>query len=227
MRPEDEAKTAFKTHHGHFQFRVMPLGVTNGPPTFQCLINSVFAPVTRKYVIAFLDDILTYIPSFDEHLQHLRQVFATLRQHQLYAKFSKCTFARPSINYLGHVISAEGVATEADKTTAIQNWPQPSSPTELRAFLGLTGYYRKFVRNYSIVMKPLTSLLSKKGFMWSDAATSAFQKLKEAHDHYTGARLARFLSAVHSGNKCVRHGHRRRVIPARSSNCFPKSRARC
>nr|XP_045090196.1 uncharacterized protein LOC120962006 [Aegilops tauschii subsp. strangulata] len=179
MRPEDEAKTAFKTHHGHFQFRVMPFGVTNGPPTFQCLMNSVLAPGTRKYVIAFLDDILTYSESFDEHLQHLRLVLTTLRQHQLYAKFSKCTFAQSSINYLGHVISAEGVATESDKTEAIQNWPQPSSQTELRAFLGLTGYYRKFVRNYSIITKPLTTLLSKKGFVWSVEATEAFLKLKQ------------------------------------------------
>ena len=93
MRPEDEDKTAFKTHHGYFQFRVMPFGVTNGPPTFQCVINSVFAPATRKYVIAFLDDILTYRTSSDEHLQHLRQVFTTLRRNQLYAKLSKCSFA--------------------------------------------------------------------------------------------------------------------------------------
>lgn len=180
MRPKDEDKTAFKTHHGHFQFRVMPFGVTNGPPTFQCLINLVFALATRKYVIPFLDDILTYSPSFDEHLQHLRQVFTTLRQNQLYAKLSKCSFAQPSLNYLGHVICAEGVATETEKTDAIQKWPQPSSPKELRAFLGLTGYYRKFVRNYSIIAKPLTLLLTKKGFLWSAAAIEAFEQLKQA-----------------------------------------------
>lgn len=180
LREEDEAKTAFKTHHGHFQFRVMPFGLTNGPPTFQCVMNAIFAPATRKYVIVFLDDILTYSPSFDEHLQHLRQVFTTLRAHQFYAKRSKCTFARPSINYLGHVISAEGVATEQEKTEAIRRWPQPSSPTELRAFLGLTGYYRKFVRNYSVITKPLTVLFTKKGFQWTDTATAAFHQLKEA-----------------------------------------------
>ena len=120
MREGDEEKTAFKTHHGHFQFRVMPFGVTNGPPTFQCLMKSVFSGTNRKFVITFLDDILVFSQTLQDHVDHLRMVFGILRQNQLYAKESKCSFAQPSIEYLGHIISKEGVATDASKTSAMQ-----------------------------------------------------------------------------------------------------------
>ena len=180
MREGDEEKTTFKTHLGHYQFRVMPFGVTNGPPTFQCVINSVFSGPNRKFVITFLDDILVFSPSLEEHEEHLRIVFATLREHQLYPKQSKCSFAQPSVKYLGHVISREGVATDASKTRAMKAWPRPTNATELRGFLGLTGYYRKFVPRYGILAKPLTQLLTKKGFNWSEQAQTVFDLLKEA-----------------------------------------------
>lgn len=180
MREGDEEKTAFKTHHGHFQFRVMPFGVTNGPPTFQCVMNSVFSGPNRKYVVIFLDDILVFSHSLEEHEEHLRTVFSILRQNQLYAKQSKCSFAQPSVEYLGHVISSEGVATDATKTSAMQAWPTPMNASELRGFLGLTGYYRKFVPLYGILAKPLTQLLTKKGFCWSEQAQTAFDLLKKA-----------------------------------------------
>lgn len=180
MREADEEKTAFKTHSGHFQFRVMPFGLTNAPATFQCLMNSIFSEQIRKYVIVFLDDILIYSRTWTEHLDHLRLVLRTLRAHQLYAKMSKCSFAQDSISYLGHIISRQGVATDPEKTRAMENWPLPTSATELRGFLGLTGYYRKFVPGYGIIAKPLTSLLTKKGFYWTDQATQAFNQLKKA-----------------------------------------------
>lgn len=180
MREGDEEKTAFKTHHGHFQFRVMPFGVTNGPPTFQCLMNSVFEGPNRKFVISFLDDILVFSRTLQAHVEHLRTVFTILRQHQLYAKESKCSFAQPQIEYLGHVISRDGVATDASKTSAMQAWPTPTNATELRGFLGLTGYYRKFVPRYGILAKPLTQLLTKKGFVWTEQAQAAFELLKKA-----------------------------------------------
>lgn len=180
MLETDEPKTASKTHHGHFQFRVMPFGLCNAPATFQCLMNSVFADYIRKFVIIFLDDILVYSKTMDEHLEHLRIVMSLLRQNQLYAKLSKCSFACTSIDYLGHVISSDGVATDPDKTSAMEQWPLPKTVTELHAFLGLTGYYRKFVKNYGIIAKPLTTLLTKKGFLWTEAATTAFNKLKLA-----------------------------------------------
>ena len=180
MREEDEAKTAFKTHHGHYQFRVMPFGLCNAPATFQCLMNSIFGRYVRKFIIIFLDDILVFSFDLQEHEQHLRLTLELLREHQLFAKASKCSFAQESIEYLGHVISQSGVATDTSKTSAMQVWPAPSTPTELRGFLGLTGYYRKFVPHYGIIAKPLTQLLTKKGFEWSAKAQQAFDMLKQA-----------------------------------------------
>jgi hypothetical protein len=161
MRPEDEAKTAFKTHHGHFQFRVMPFGLSNAPATFQCVMNALFAPFLRKFVIFFLDDILVCSPDWNTHLEHLILVLYKLREAQFFAKLSKCEFGKTSIHYLGHIISDSGFATDPEKTTMMQKWHVPLTATELRDFLGLTGYYRKFVRNYGLVSKPLTQLLTR------------------------------------------------------------------
>jgi hypothetical protein len=180
MRPENELKTAFKTHHGHFQFRVMPFGLMNAPATFQCIMNSLFAPFLRKFVIVFLDDILIYSPSWSLHLTHLRIVFYILCKSQFFIKMSKCEFGQRSIHYLGHIISDVGVSTDPEKTLAMKQWPVPLNATELRGFLGLTGYYRKFVAHYGIISKPLTQLLTKKGFQWSDEAQTAFERLKQA-----------------------------------------------
>jgi len=149
MLPADEYKTAFKTHQGHYQFRVMPFGLCNTPATFQCVMNLVLSPCLRKSVLVFMDDILVYSSSLPEHVQHLTEVLQLLRAHKLYVKDNKCYFACASLEYLDHIISANGVATDPRKTDAMVNWPQPSIVTELRGFLGLTGYYRKFVRNYA------------------------------------------------------------------------------
>jgi hypothetical protein len=192
MRPTDEEKTAFKTHHGHFQFRVMSFGLANAPATFQCIMNEVFAPFLRKFVIVFLDDILIYSPSWEDHLQHLKMVLDKLRETQFYAKLSKCSFGQTSIQYLGHIISDQGVATDPEKTAAMEQWPLPTTITELRGFLGLTGYYRKFVQNYSIITKPLTQLLTKKGFNWTQEATVAFHQLKTAMISTPGLALPDF-----------------------------------
>jgi len=119
MKQEDEYKTAFKTHHGHYQFKVMPFGLTNAPATFQCIMNEVLAPFLRKFVMVFLDDILIYNPDLDSHLAHLEQVLETLKTNQLYLKKSKCSFAQGQVEYLGHVISGRGVATASDKIEAM------------------------------------------------------------------------------------------------------------
>lgn len=180
MHEEDEEKMAFKTHHGQFHFRVMPFGLTNAPATFQCLMNTIFAEYIRKFVIVFLDDILVYSANLQDHEAHLRIVLSLLRKNKLYAKASKCSFARDRIEYLGHIISWDGVATDAEKTSVMHAWPTPTNATELRGFLGLTGYYRKFVSRYGIIAKPLTQLLSKKGFQWGEDAQLAFERLKAA-----------------------------------------------
>jgi hypothetical protein len=203
MRPEDEEKTAFKTHHGHFQFRVMPFGLTNAPATFQCIMNSVFAPFLRKFVIVFLDDILVYSDSWEKHLQHLQLVLDKLRGAQFYAKLSKCSFGQTSIQYLGHIISDQGVATDPEKTSVMEQWPIPTTITELRGFLGLTGYYRKFVQNYGIITKPLTQLLAKKGFSWTEEATVAFLQLKKAMAQTPVLALLDFNLQILSGDRFV------------------------
>ena len=162
MLPEDEHKTTFKTHHGHYQFKVMPFGLTNAPATFQCIMNQILQPFLRKFVLVFLDNILIYSNTLEDHASHLEKVLATLRQHQLYLKSSKCTFAQDSLEYLGHIISSQGVATDKNKITAMLHWPVPTTVTELRTFLGLTGYYRRFVKHYGLLTKPLTQLLKYK-----------------------------------------------------------------
>uniref|UniRef100_A0A0A9CBD2 Reverse transcriptase domain-containing protein n=1 Tax=Arundo donax TaxID=35708 RepID=A0A0A9CBD2_ARUDO len=112
MSQEDEYKTAFKTHHGHYQFRVMPFGLTNAPATFQCAMNDILGPFLRKFVLVFLDDILIYSPTLETHLFHLKQMLEQLRAHKFFLKKSKCSFAQNSLEYLGHIISDQGVATD-------------------------------------------------------------------------------------------------------------------
>ncbi|RLN25665.1 uncharacterized protein C2845_PM07G31520 [Panicum miliaceum] len=180
MLLEDEYKTAFKTHQGHYQFKVMPFGLTNAPSTFQCIMNEVLKPFLRKFVLVFLDDILIFSPSLQAHEEHVQQVFEVLRNHKFFLKPSKCSFAQHSLEYLGHIISRDGVATDPAKTKAMLQWPRPASITEVRGFLGLTGYYRKFVRNYGVLAKPLTQLLQKRQFQWTDQAEHAFLTLKSA-----------------------------------------------
>ena len=180
MLPDDEHKTAFKTHHGHYQYKVMPFGLTNAPATFQCVMNEILKPYLRKFVLVFLDDILIYSSSWEDHIFHLEQVLETLRKHQLYLKESKCSFGQDSLEYLGHIISSTGVSTDPSKIADMLNWPQPTTMTEPRAFLGLTGYYRKIVKGYGIISKPLTAILRLKHFAWNPLAQEAFQNLKTA-----------------------------------------------
>jgi hypothetical protein len=158
----------------------MPFGLCNAPATFQALMNDVLRPLLRRFVLVFFDDILIYSQTWAEHLRHLRVVLTELRRHQLFVKHSKCAFGEQSVSYLGHNISASGVAMDPAKVQAIRDWPVPRSARAVRGFLGLAGYYRKFVHNYGTVAAPLTALLKKEGFSWNDAATAAFEDLKSA-----------------------------------------------
>jgi hypothetical protein len=134
----------------------MPFGLTNTPATFQCLMNSDFAEFMRKFVLVFMDDILIFSKSLEEHLEHLQLVFQVLRTHQLFIKFKKCAFAQQKIDYLGHIISAKGVSTDPTKTMTMLDWLVPHNFIELGGFLGLSRYYRKFVQHYGVIAKPLT-----------------------------------------------------------------------
>jgi len=148
MHPDDISKTAFRTHQGHYEFLVMPFGLSNAAATFQALMNDVLRPYLRRFVLVFFDDILIYSSSWAEHLQHISIIFNALRAHHLHLKRSKCSFGASSVAYLGHVISAGGVAMDADKIAAVASWPAPWSARALRGFLGLAGYYRKFIRDF-------------------------------------------------------------------------------
>lgn len=181
MKDGDEYKIAFQTHHGHYEFRVMAFGLTGAPGTFQYAMNTTLAPYLRKIVLVFFYDILIYSPMFEQHVEHIRLVFELLQADQWKIKLSKCSFSQRQVAYLGHVISGSGVATDPSKITAIQDWPIPLNQRELYGFLGLAGYYRKFVRYFGIITKPLTSLLKKHSlFVWTAAHDNAFQALKMA-----------------------------------------------
>lgn len=178
---QDEHKTTFKTHEGLYEFRVMPFGLTNAPASFQGLMNTIFDKMIRRNVLVFVDDILVYSKTLEEHVQHLREVFAVLQQHKLFVKASKCSFAKQQLEYLGHIIGAQGVATDPSEVHAVQDWPVPRNLKQLRGFLGLTSYYRKFIKNYGIMTRPLTALL-KKGvpFKWAELQQQAFSQVKWA-----------------------------------------------
>lgn len=180
MKEEDIPKSAFRTRYGHYEFLVMPFGLTNAPAAFMDLMNRVFKEQLDICVVVFIDDILIYSSSKEQHSKHLRLVLQTLRENKLYAKFSKCEFWISSVNFLGHVISGESVSVDPKKIEAIVDWPQPSNVTEIRSFLGLAGYYRKFIERFSSIAMPLTRLTQKRTkFEWNPTCEKSFQLLKQ------------------------------------------------
>ncbi|KAL8119802.1 hypothetical protein AgCh_017061 [Apium graveolens] len=180
IKPEDIPKTAFRTRYGHYEFLVMSFGLTNAPAAFMDLMNRVFKKYLDKCVIVFIDDILIYSRTEAEHAEHLRIALGILREEQLYAKFSKCEFWRNKVQFLGHVINKEGVLVDPSKIEAVSNWERPTTPTEVRSFIGLAGYYRRFVQDFAKIAAPLTRLTRKtEKFEWTEKCENSFQELKK------------------------------------------------
>ncbi|KAD2805410.1 hypothetical protein E3N88_38787 [Mikania micrantha] len=180
VQDEDIPKTAFRTRYGHYEFMVMPFGLTNAPAVFMDLMNRVCKPYLDQFVIVFIDDILIYSKSKEEHEQHLRTILELLKEEKLYAKFSKCEFWLKEVQFLGHVVNSEGIHVDPAKIEAIKDWDTPKTPTEIRSFLGLAGYYRRFISNFSKIALPLTKLTQKsEPFIWEQKQEEAFQTLKQ------------------------------------------------
>jgi hypothetical protein len=187
IRPCDIPKTAFSTRYGLYEFLVMSFGLTNAPAYFMYLVNSVFMTELDKFVVVFIDDILIYSTNEKEHAKHLRIVLQRLRDHKLYSKFSKCEFWLESVKFLGHTItiSKDGISVDPSKVQEVMDLKPPKSVHQIRSFLGLAGYYRRFILDFSRIAKPMTKLL-KKGvkFVWSEACEKAFHTLRQ---HLTSA----------------------------------------
>lgn len=180
VAPQDVHKTAFRTHDGHYEYCVMPFGLCNAPSTFQATMNDIFRSLLRKTVIVFFDDILVFSSTPEAHLDHLAKVFSILEAHHLHLKPSKCSFGQSQIGYLGHVVCNGTVAPDPSKIQGVLDWPAPKTVKGLRGFLGLAGFYRRFVQNYAHIAHPLTDLLKKNAFEWSVLARQAFVALKQA-----------------------------------------------
>ena len=179
VRESDIPKTTFRTRYGHFEFTVMPFRLTNAPVAFMDLMHRVFQPYLDQFVVVFVDDILIYSQYEEEYEDHLRIVFQALEDHQLYAKFSKCEFWITKVKFLGHVVSNSSVSINPDKVEVVMSWERPKSFFEIHSFLGLAGYYRRFIEDFSRLAAPITRLI-RKGvkFEWDDLCEKAFQELK-------------------------------------------------
>ncbi|GBG65773.1 hypothetical protein CBR_g52364 [Chara braunii] len=189
--PADQHKIAFKTRDGLYEFTIMPFGLTNAPATFQSFMDKVLREQIGRFVVVYLDDILIFNKSMEEHLKHLKEVLTILKKTQLHLNLEKSEFGKDSVIYLGHKLSAAGLEPEATKVEVICNWPQPGNIRELRSFLGLASCYRKFVPCFSIVVRLLSRLTSKNvPYSWDTACKDAFQALEEALVSYPVLRIA-------------------------------------
>ncbi|GKE80701.1 putative reverse transcriptase domain-containing protein, partial [Tanacetum coccineum] len=180
IKEEDIPITAFRTRYGHFEFQVMPFGLTNTPAMFMDLMNRVCKPYLDKFVIVFIDDILVYSKDEEEHGKHLKIILELLKKERLYTKFSKCDFWLDSVQFLGHMIDRSGVHVDPAKIKAIKSWAASTTPTEVRQFLRLAGYYRRFIEGFSLISKSLTKLTQKdKKYEWGKEEEEGFQTLKQ------------------------------------------------
>ena len=178
---QDIHKTAFKTQYGLFEFCVMPFGLTNAPATFQRVMTHILQPHINSFVLVYLDDILVFSRTKEEHLKHLETVCSLLAEHDFRLRLDKCHFGKNKLNYLGHTISASGIQPESSKLEAVRTWPKPHSVVQVQQFLGFCNFYRRYVKNFSKIAEPLYALTRKGnvGFQWSLKCNSAFALLKQ------------------------------------------------
>jgi hypothetical protein len=185
IRPSDIPKMAFSTRYGLYEYLVMSFGLTNAPAYFMYLMNSIFMQELDKFVVVFIDDILIYSKNPEDHAKHLHVILQRLRDHHLYAKFSKCEFWLDTMKFLGHTISGDGISVDPSKVQEVMDWKPPTSVHQNRSFLGLAGYYRRFISDFSRIAKPMTELLKKDvKFSWDQKCENAFHTLR---DHLTTA----------------------------------------
>jgi hypothetical protein len=178
MQEYDIPKTSFETHEGHYEFLVMPFGLCNSPSTFQSLMNHVFCPFLCQFVLVFFDDILIYSKTWQSHLSHVDNILHLLLQHQIFLKQSKCAFGVAKVEYLGHRVGRTGVRVDPKNIEAMQAWPHPKTLKRLHGFLGLTGYYQNFMKNYGKILTPLTVLLKNNSFTWNPTTVLAIFLVK-------------------------------------------------
>jgi hypothetical protein len=180
IKPCDIPKMAFSTRYGLYEYLVISFGLTNALAYFMYLMNSFFMPELDKFVVVFIDDILIYSKTNEDHANHIRVVLQRLRDHRLYAKFSKCEFWLDSVKFLGHTISSEGISVDPTKVQEVMDWKPPTSVHQIRSFLGLAGYYRRFIPDFSKIAKPMTELLKKEvKYRWDDKCDEAFHTLRK------------------------------------------------
>jgi hypothetical protein len=185
IAPKDVDKTAFRTRYGHYEFMVLPFGLTNAPATFMRVMQDCLREYLDVFCCAFLDDVLIYSDTLEEHKRHVQLVLDKLREHQLYAKKSKCEFYKKTISFLGHVISKDGIAMEKDKVKAVCEWPPLKTVHDVKSFLGLAGYYRRFIAGFSRICAPLSDLTKGNNqknspINWKDEQQNAFDEIKKA-----------------------------------------------
>ncbi|KAL7598755.1 hypothetical protein Lser_V15G25360 [Lactuca serriola] len=180
VREEDLEKIAFQTRYGHYEFMVMPFGITNAPTVYMDLMNRVRWPMLDRSIIVFIDDILVYSKTREHHDEHLRELLGVLRRERLYAKFSKCDFLLRDAQFLGHLVNQDEILVDPAKIEAVMQWEVPKSHSKIRSFLGLAGYYHIFIQEFSKIVVPLT-LLKRKGvdFLWGLEQQDAFKTLRQ------------------------------------------------
>jgi len=179
IRPGNEWKTAFKTKEGLYEWMVMPFGLSNAPSIFMRLMNQVLKPFIENFVVVYFDDILIYSPNPRNHMDHVRKVLEVLRENKLFINLKKCSFMMDQLLFLGFVVSADGIRVDEEKVRVIREWPTPKTVGEVRSFHGLATFYRRFVRNFSSIVAPITECMQKGKFNWGDEAERSFSIIKE------------------------------------------------